>query len=83
MSNVVLLEVPKYLHAPDWAAFESVLRNLQKLERLPAGALTEGVYSFGSLGIGFTAEQLLDEVDRASAALRSVIQNARAATSTL
>src|SRR5689334_4714788 len=49
MTNAVLLEVPKFLHAPDWVAFESVLRNLWRLERTPAETLTEGLYGFAAL----------------------------------
>jgi hypothetical protein len=76
MNNVVLLEVPKYLHAKDWVAFESVLRNLWKLERLPVSTLTDGLYSFLQMPDSpFTAEQLLDEIDRVTANIRVAIQN--------
>lgn len=84
MSNAVLLEVPKCLHAQDWVAFESVLRNLWKLEKLPISTLTDGLYSFLQMLDGpFTAEQLLDEIDRVTASIRVAIQNQRAAQSKL
>lgn len=79
--NSVLLEVPKYLHAPDWVAFESVLRNLGKLERMPVETLTEGLYGFVALADArFTAEQLLDEIDKITANLRVMLANERAMT---
>ena len=83
MSNVVLLEVPKYLHAPDWIAFESVLRNLRKLQNLPAGTLVEGLYALAmEMPDGpWTAEQVLDEAEARIVNIRVAIQNQRAAQS--
>jgi hypothetical protein len=85
MSNTLVLEVPKYLHAPDWVAFESVLRNLCKLERTPAETLTEGLYGFAALAGAerYTAEELLDEIDMIVSNIRVALQNQRAAQSKL
>lgn len=85
MSNVVILEVPKYLHAPDWVAFESILRSLGNLNRMPGETFLEGLYALATeMSDGpWTAEQVLDEAEARLANLRVMIENTRAAKSKL
>ncbi|OWK42035.1 hypothetical protein [Fimbriiglobus ruber] len=74
--------LPHHNH-PDWVAFASALRSLWALEGLPVATIAESVYGFADLGNHFTAEQVLDEIGRITAALRVAVENFRASQSQL